>query len=202
MPHLNCHEKCRILNQLFPTQNVSVARFARFVEWDFFCDFQTPCDDVANANQVHNKNRAGKVIEKIDYYWICLDVTYLEAEVDFGAKSWKLRVRVDHAIRASAIYQAQRFWRPKKALYQKRKLPAQRTCAKAHDPFNISTRWTKFLLKKMLFFVFLSLAISIVVGTLDSDYDYESYDNLIVTPLIGGESEFPAIDSVSFFSYF
>ena len=27
------------------TQNVNVARFARNVEWDFFCDFQTPCDD-------------------------------------------------------------------------------------------------------------------------------------------------------------
>ena len=25
------------------TQNVNVARFARNVEWDFFCDFQTPC---------------------------------------------------------------------------------------------------------------------------------------------------------------
>ena len=24
------------------TQNVNVARFARNVEWDFFCDFQTP----------------------------------------------------------------------------------------------------------------------------------------------------------------
>ena len=25
------------------TQNVNIARFARNVEWDFFCDFQTPC---------------------------------------------------------------------------------------------------------------------------------------------------------------
>ena len=25
------------------TQNVNVARLARNVEWDFFCDFQTPC---------------------------------------------------------------------------------------------------------------------------------------------------------------
>ena len=25
------------------TQSVNVARFARNVEWDFFCDFQTPC---------------------------------------------------------------------------------------------------------------------------------------------------------------
>ena len=27
----------------FVPQNVNVARFARNVEWDFFCDFQTPC---------------------------------------------------------------------------------------------------------------------------------------------------------------
>ena len=32
-----------IFNQLLSTQNVNVARFARNVEWDFFCDFQTPC---------------------------------------------------------------------------------------------------------------------------------------------------------------
>ena len=28
----------------FTAQNVNVARFARNVLWDFFCDFQTPCD--------------------------------------------------------------------------------------------------------------------------------------------------------------
>ena len=33
-----------IFNQLLSTQNVNVARFARNVEWDFFCDFQTPWD--------------------------------------------------------------------------------------------------------------------------------------------------------------
>ena len=32
-----------IFNQLLSTQNVNVARFARNVEWDFFCDFQTMC---------------------------------------------------------------------------------------------------------------------------------------------------------------
>ena len=31
----------RHFNQLLSTQNVNVARFARNVEWDFFCDFQT-----------------------------------------------------------------------------------------------------------------------------------------------------------------
>ena len=32
-----------IFNQLLSTHNVNVARFARNVERDFFCDFQTPC---------------------------------------------------------------------------------------------------------------------------------------------------------------
>ena len=32
-----------IFNELLSTQNVNVARFARNVERDFFCDFQTPC---------------------------------------------------------------------------------------------------------------------------------------------------------------
>ena len=30
-----------IFNELLSTQNVNVARFARIIEWDFFCDFQT-----------------------------------------------------------------------------------------------------------------------------------------------------------------
>ena len=34
-----------IFNLLLSTQNVNVARFARNVEWDFFCDFQTPCSN-------------------------------------------------------------------------------------------------------------------------------------------------------------
>ena len=33
-----------IFNQLLSTQNVSVARFARNFEWDFFCDFQPLCN--------------------------------------------------------------------------------------------------------------------------------------------------------------
>ena len=32
-----------IFNKVFSTQNVNVASFARNVEWDFFCDFQTLC---------------------------------------------------------------------------------------------------------------------------------------------------------------
>ena len=31
-----------IFSKLLSTQNVNVARFARIVKWDFFCDFQTP----------------------------------------------------------------------------------------------------------------------------------------------------------------
>ena len=31
-----------IFNELLSTQNVNVARFARNVEWNFLCDFQTP----------------------------------------------------------------------------------------------------------------------------------------------------------------
>ena len=32
-----------IFNELLSTQNVNVAHFARKVEWDFFCNFQTLC---------------------------------------------------------------------------------------------------------------------------------------------------------------
>ena len=32
-----------VFNKLLSTQNVNLARFARNVEWDFFCDFQTLC---------------------------------------------------------------------------------------------------------------------------------------------------------------
>ena len=32
-----------IFKKLLSTQNVNLAHFARSIEWDFFCDFQTPC---------------------------------------------------------------------------------------------------------------------------------------------------------------
>ena len=38
--------KLTIFNELLSTQNVNVARFARNVKWDFFCDFQPLCIDV------------------------------------------------------------------------------------------------------------------------------------------------------------
>ena len=39
-----------IFNQLLSTQNVNTARFARNVEWDFFCDFQTEFSQVATIS--------------------------------------------------------------------------------------------------------------------------------------------------------
>ena len=33
-----------IFNEILSTQNEDVTRFAPNVEWDFICDFQTPCD--------------------------------------------------------------------------------------------------------------------------------------------------------------
>ena len=49
-----------IFNELLSTQNVNVARFARNVEWDFFCDFQTACinsifQDASEATFKHLK---------------------------------------------------------------------------------------------------------------------------------------------------
>ena len=38
--------KVTIFNELLSTQNVNVARFARNVICDFFCDFQTLCFSV------------------------------------------------------------------------------------------------------------------------------------------------------------
>ena len=43
-------------NELLSTQNVNVARFARNVEWNFFCDFQTPCISlISRKNNSMNK---------------------------------------------------------------------------------------------------------------------------------------------------
>ena len=41
-----------------PLKNVHVARFARNVEWDFFCDFQTPCfSKIRKSRKSFKKNR-------------------------------------------------------------------------------------------------------------------------------------------------
>ena len=44
-----------IFDKLLSIQNVNVARFARNVEWDIFCDFQTPC--VSNVRSVEFLNQ-------------------------------------------------------------------------------------------------------------------------------------------------
>ena len=38
----------------FVTQNENIARFARNVEWDFFCDFQTLCRSLNDEKAVFN----------------------------------------------------------------------------------------------------------------------------------------------------
>ena len=40
-----------LFNQLLSTQNVNVARFARNIQCDFFCDFQTPCYNLPFVNR-------------------------------------------------------------------------------------------------------------------------------------------------------
>ena len=39
-----------IFDELLSTQNVNIARFARNVEWDFFCDFQTQWSSFSNSH--------------------------------------------------------------------------------------------------------------------------------------------------------
>ena len=47
-----------IFNELLSTQNVNVARFARNVEWDFFCDFQTLCEVCPKFNDEDQEKTA------------------------------------------------------------------------------------------------------------------------------------------------
>ena len=58
-------QKCNVFgtfNELLSTQNVNVAGFARNIECDFFCDFQTPCALCPKSsifrknNQIRNLN--------------------------------------------------------------------------------------------------------------------------------------------------
>ena len=73
-----------IKTELLSIQNVNIAHFARNVEWDFFCDFQTPCIPQApcqrryqtsfsvwpeeniktNNNSIHCDNWSGKALLK------------------------------------------------------------------------------------------------------------------------------------------
>ena len=56
MTYLQLHQSdyFGIFDKLLSTQNVNGARFARNVECDFFCDFQTPC---AGAQSLEEPNR-------------------------------------------------------------------------------------------------------------------------------------------------
>ena len=58
------------------TQNVNVARFARNVEWDFFCDFQTLCKGQKFENRRFVK---GTKYSKFEYI----------KKLKFHAKNWR-----------------------------------------------------------------------------------------------------------------
>ena len=62
-------------NELLSTQNVNVARFARNVEWDFFCDFRTPCTRVKYWGVNHKKFDTWQAILGSE------TITYLECYV-------------------------------------------------------------------------------------------------------------------------
>ena len=53
---------------------VNVARFARNVEWDFFCDFQTPCDSVCIQEDLHNTKSLSLNYLGI-FLWITISVS-------------------------------------------------------------------------------------------------------------------------------
>ena len=46
-----------IFDKLLSTQNVNVARFARNIEGDFFCDFQTPCIQPRERMKLNNEEK-------------------------------------------------------------------------------------------------------------------------------------------------
>ena len=45
-----------IFNKLLSAKNDDVARFARNVEWDFFCDFQTPWSTIKSSKSYKVRN--------------------------------------------------------------------------------------------------------------------------------------------------
>ena len=78
-----------IFNQLLSTQNVNVARLARNVEWDFFCDFQTPCKD-----QAFLKTQCLKVAQKSLNFQNYIFVSYFfyqnqQQQQLFNYEKWK-----------------------------------------------------------------------------------------------------------------
>ena len=65
------------------TQNVNAARFARNVEWDFFCDFQTPC-----ATEIEKTaNAFGSSMREIVFPGVSREVMFHSFDED---KRWTL----------------------------------------------------------------------------------------------------------------
>ena len=59
-----------ISNELLSTQNVNVARFARNVEWNFLCDFQTPWSFLHTYSLFHFFSRPSLSIQsQRTYRW-------------------------------------------------------------------------------------------------------------------------------------
>ena len=63
------------------TQNVNVARFARNVEWDFFCDFQTPCLSQKISFQILQTKRLELLkLNTKQGFWI----QWISGQISFG----------------------------------------------------------------------------------------------------------------------
>ena len=92
---------CGIFNELSSTQNVNVARFARNVEWDFFCDFQT------------SKERPLKAIKKICLSYIVQPILWNIFRFQYSCKSkrpfldcgkkWPYRIYYDGGVRSGFL---------------------------------------------------------------------------------------------------
>ena len=54
-----------IFNDFLATQNIDVACFARNIEWDFFCDFQTPFNGASYSSAEKVMNSKG-----IPFNWV------------------------------------------------------------------------------------------------------------------------------------
>ena len=65
------------------TQNVNVARFARNVKWDFFCDFQTLCFSEKMQNPQKSKN--------ISIFLLALAISFKKLKVEWAIyENWLL----------------------------------------------------------------------------------------------------------------
>ena len=80
------------------TQNVNFARFARNVEWDFFCDFQTSCCVAFVGNPIWSFAQAlGLLSSKlfIIFWW------FIAANLELGVISLKLEEQ--HTKRTNSV---------------------------------------------------------------------------------------------------